>query len=157
MEIVILKQPEDPFLVQKLCPFGAIDVSSDDAAGPVLSINAGCRFCRVCVKKYPEIFAVRESSSPARAAGLKAYRGVAVYIERSGGGYTRYPSNSWARGGNSPISAGRVFLAYSSGGRKRRRKSSTTLWTSSIITATRVFTHSPPSPMLPSSRTSSMR
>ncbi|MDD5697730.1 MAG: electron transfer flavoprotein subunit alpha/FixB family protein [Victivallaceae bacterium] len=58
----------------KLCPFGAIESS-----GGRLQINAACKMCRICVKKYPEVFEFIEFGPP--AADKSLWRGVAVYID----------------------------------------------------------------------------
>lgn len=77
MEIVIVGQPDDPERMKKLCPFGAIEVQD----GTVL-INSACRFCRVCVKKEPAVFALREDEPAVKTSVLTEFSGVAVYLEQ---------------------------------------------------------------------------
>lgn len=57
-----------------VCPFGAVEVSSG-----TVSINAACKMCRVCTKRYPEIFEFRESSRPQIDKSL--WQGIAVVAE----------------------------------------------------------------------------
>lgn len=58
-----------------VCPFNAIEL-----AGNELAINAGCRMCRLCVKKYGDIF---EYIDDRRTAGVdkSLWRGIAVVAE----------------------------------------------------------------------------
>jgi len=77
MEIVIIGQPDDPERMKKLCPFGAIEVQD----GAVL-INSACRFCRVCVKKEPAVFALKEDEPAVKTSTLAEFSGVAVYLEQ---------------------------------------------------------------------------
>ena len=58
----------------KLCPFDAIESS---AAG--LRINSGCKMCKICVKKKPEIFEFVEFEQAEVNKDL--WKGIAVYID----------------------------------------------------------------------------
>ena len=59
----------------KLCPFGAIE----DKGGK-LEINAGCRMCRMCIKKGGGVFElVEEDAAP--SVDKSKWRGVAVVAE----------------------------------------------------------------------------
>ena len=59
----------------KLCPFGAIE----DKGGS-LEINAGCRMCRMCIKKGGGVFElVEEDAAP--SVDKSKWRGVAVVAE----------------------------------------------------------------------------
>lgn len=58
----------------KICPFGAIEYESSKIA-----INSGCKMCKICIKKYPEIF---ELVATEKAEIDKSkWKGVAVYID----------------------------------------------------------------------------
>ena len=59
----------------KLCPFGAIEQKSGK-----LEINAGCRMCRMCIKKGGGVFElVEEDAAP--SIDKSKWRGVAVVAE----------------------------------------------------------------------------
>ena len=60
-----------------LCPFGAI---SENAKGE-LEIGAGCRMCRLCIRKGGEAFEFVDDSAP--GVDKSAWRGVAVVAEVS--------------------------------------------------------------------------
>ena len=61
----------------KLCPFGAIVPEGDSVA-----ITAGCKMCRICVKKGPPgAVEYVEDQKPALDKGL--WRGIAVYVEHT--------------------------------------------------------------------------
>ena len=63
----------------KLCPFGAIEVNDGKVA-----INAGCRMCRICIKKGPAgAFELIENDAP--AADKSKWRGIAVVAEVTAG------------------------------------------------------------------------
>ena len=62
-----------------LCPFNAIE-----RCGGGLSINAGCRMCRICIKRRPDIFVLAEA--PAKVTVDKQeWRGIAVYVDHHDG------------------------------------------------------------------------
>ena len=63
-----------------LCPFGAI---SENQAGE-LEIGAGCRMCRLCIRKGGGAFEFVEDSAP--CVDKSAWRGVAVVAEVGPGG-----------------------------------------------------------------------
>jgi len=58
-----------------LCPFGAIEQGRDGA----LSIGAGCRMCRVCIKRGNGAFEFVEDAAP--GVDKSQWRGVAVVTE----------------------------------------------------------------------------
>ena len=58
-----------------LCPFGAI---SENAAGE-LEIGAGCRMCRLCIRKGGGAFEFVDDSAP--GVDKSKWRGVAVVAE----------------------------------------------------------------------------
>ena len=64
----------------RLCPFGAIHWEDGS-----LSIDAGCRMCRLCVKKGPPGAITWEEDEPALPLDLSAWRGVAVFAEQTDG------------------------------------------------------------------------
>lgn len=57
-----------------VCPFNAIE--SD---GKEVSINSGCRMCKICVKRYPDIFEFVEEK--VAEIDKSKWRGIAVYID----------------------------------------------------------------------------
>ena len=63
-----------------LCPFGAI---SENAAGE-LEIGAGCRMCRLCIRKGEGAFEFIDDSAP--GVDKSKWRGVAVVAEVDPGG-----------------------------------------------------------------------
>ena len=63
-----------------LCPFGAI---AENAAGE-LEIGAGCRMCRICIRKGGGAFEFVDDSAP--GVDKSKWRGVAVVAEVSPGG-----------------------------------------------------------------------
>jgi len=63
-----------------LCPFGAI---AENAAGE-LEIGAGCRMCRLCIRKGGDAFEFVDDSAP--GADKSQWRGVAVVAEVSSDG-----------------------------------------------------------------------
>lgn len=58
----------------ELCPFGAIEDN-----GGKIAISAGCRMCRLCVRKAPEVFEFVDDST--FAVDKSAWRGIAVVAE----------------------------------------------------------------------------
>lgn len=60
--------------LQKLCPFGAIELD-----GEKLAINAGCRMCRICIKKGGGVFEFIEDAAPGIDKSL--WNGIAVLAE----------------------------------------------------------------------------
>ena len=63
-----------------LCPFNAIE--KDAQSG--LAINAGCRMCRICLKRKPDVFYLAEAA-PAPRINKQEWQGLAVYIEQQNG------------------------------------------------------------------------
>ena len=64
----------------ELCPFNAIEKSNG-----TVEINSGCRMCRICLKKRPDIFVLAEE--PLKPAVDKnEWKGIAVYLEPSESG-----------------------------------------------------------------------
>ena len=57
-----------------ICPFGAIEI-----VGGKLEITAGCRMCRLCIKRGNGVFELVEDNAP--AVDKSAWRGVAVIAE----------------------------------------------------------------------------
>ena len=68
----------DPESVAALCPFGAIEIVDGK-----LVIGAGCRMCRLCVKRGGGLFEYVEEERPSVDKSL--WRGIAVVAELSGG------------------------------------------------------------------------
>ena len=69
----------------KLCPFGAIE----DKGGK-LEINAGCRMCRMCIKKGGGVFELVEDDA-APSVDKSKWRGVAVVAEVDADGVDAQP------------------------------------------------------------------
>ncbi|MGI6335853.1 MAG: electron transfer flavoprotein subunit alpha/FixB family protein [Eubacteriales bacterium] len=58
----------------RICPFSAIRHEGD-----TLTINAGCKMCRLCVKKYPQFVQLVEES--VQGVDKSLWQGVAVYAQ----------------------------------------------------------------------------
>jgi electron transfer flavoprotein alpha subunit len=81
MPQIIIHQTKvkDPQNLIALCPFDAIEYTDD-----VLSINSGCRMCRLCIKNGPPgIFEYIEDTRP--GVDKSRWRGVAVFADQTGG------------------------------------------------------------------------
>ncbi len=63
-----------------LCPFNAIERDAQNG----LVINAGCRMCRICLKRKPDIFYLADAT-PAPRINKQEWQGIAVYIEQQNG------------------------------------------------------------------------
>lgn len=62
----------------ELCPFGAFEYNDD-----ILSINAACKMCKICVNKGP--YGVCEFiEDKVRTLDKQAFRGITVYIQQRG-------------------------------------------------------------------------
>lgn len=61
-----------------LCPFNAIEKS-----GGGVDVNSGCRMCRICLKKRPDIFVLDEPEVKTTQIDKALWRGIAVYIEHA--------------------------------------------------------------------------
>ena len=59
-----------------ICPFKAIEIVNGE-----LTINAGCRMCRLCVKNGGGVFEYVEDRDPAPAVDKSQWRGIAVVAE----------------------------------------------------------------------------
>ena len=65
----------DKTALTAVCPFKAIEVADN-----TLSINAGCRMCRICVKKFSDVFEYVEDDT-APAVDKSQWKGIAVVAE----------------------------------------------------------------------------
>ena len=65
--------------VLELCPFGALE----EVDGRV-EINAGCKMCKICVKKGPKD-AFKFEEDKIVEINKDEWKGVTVYVEHSGG------------------------------------------------------------------------
>jgi electron transfer flavoprotein alpha subunit len=63
-----------------LCPFNAIEKS-----GGGVEVNSGCRMCRLCLKKRPDIFVLEEPEQLQKKIDKTKWQGIAVYIEHNAG------------------------------------------------------------------------
>ena len=66
---------KDREAVVKVCPFNALEFTNNNE----LILNAGCKMCKICVRKFPEIFEYVEDTRP--AVNKDEWRGVTVYID----------------------------------------------------------------------------
>lgn len=72
--IVHQDKVKDPNSVIELCPFGAIEYTNAS-----IVLNAGCKMCKICVKKEPEVFEFVEEIL--EEINKDEWVGVAVYID----------------------------------------------------------------------------
>ena len=68
------EKAQDKARLAALCPFKSIELVND-----TLSINAGCRMCRICIKKAGDVFEYVEEELP--SAEKEKWRGIAVVAE----------------------------------------------------------------------------
>ena len=61
--------------VVKVCPFNALEFESSDE----LILNAACKMCKICVRRFPEVFEYVEDELP--GVNKDEWRGVTVYID----------------------------------------------------------------------------
>ena len=83
MGIVIHQEkitPETAEILQKICPFGALDYRDGK-----LSVNAGCKSCRLCVKNGPDGAVTWEDERKAETVDKSLWNGIAVYAENREG------------------------------------------------------------------------
>ena len=74
MGIVIHQEkitPETAEILQKICPFGALDYRDGK-----LSVNAGCKSCRLCVKGGPEGAVTWEDEKKAETVDKSLWNGI---------------------------------------------------------------------------------
>lgn len=64
----------------ELCPFGALESNNG-----VVEVNAGCKMCKICVKKGPEGAAVLVEEVEASTLDKNEWQGVAVYVDHIDG------------------------------------------------------------------------
>ncbi len=64
----------NPEKLVEVCPFDAIEYENGQ-----LSINAACKMCKICVKKYPDVFEYVEVVRP--EIDKSAWHGIAVYAD----------------------------------------------------------------------------
>jgi len=77
--IIHQTKAEDPQSLVALCPFDAIECIDG-----ILSINSGCRMCRLCIKNDLQgVFEYVEDARPGVDKSL--WRGVAVFADQTGG------------------------------------------------------------------------
>lgn len=75
--LVIHPEKLTPGLIEellKVCPFGALEKSGDS-----LSINAGCKLCKLCLKKSGG--AITLEAAKKQAIDKSAWRGIAVFSD----------------------------------------------------------------------------
>ncbi|MCF7832774.1 MAG: FAD-binding protein [Candidatus Marinimicrobia bacterium] len=66
---------EDREAVIKVCPFNALEFEENDE----LILNAACKMCKICIRRFPEIFEWVEDVAP--TVNKDEWRGVTVYID----------------------------------------------------------------------------
>lgn len=64
---------------QKICPFGAIEYKEG-----VLSANAACKMCKLCIKKGPAGAATLQEDAKA-TVDKSLWRGICVYVDHESG------------------------------------------------------------------------
>lgn len=62
--------------VMKVCPFGGLDYSDG-----ILNFNAGCKMCKLCVKKGPTGLVSLEEENDIQQIDKSLWNGVSVFIE----------------------------------------------------------------------------
>ena len=72
--IIHQEKAADRKALAAICPFGAIEI-----VGEKLEISAGCRMCRLCVKRGNGVFELVEDET--KTVDKSAWRGVAVIAE----------------------------------------------------------------------------
>lgn len=83
MGMILNQEKVTPDIARELmdiCPFGAMEYNDG-----VLSVNAGCKSCRLCVKKGPEGVVTWEEDPQAEAVNKDEWKGVAVYADMRDG------------------------------------------------------------------------
>ena len=73
--IVHQNKIEDREAVIKVCPFNALEFEANDE----LILNAGCKMCKICIRRFPEIFEWVEDVAP--SFNKDEWKGVTVYID----------------------------------------------------------------------------
>ncbi|OGV32264.1 MAG: electron transfer flavoprotein subunit alpha [Lentisphaerae bacterium GWF2_45_14] len=72
------EKAREPEKLQELCPFDAIEFTNG-----ILSINSGCRMCRICIKKGPEgVFEFVEDKEP-QSVNKDEWQGITVFVEHN--------------------------------------------------------------------------
>ena len=72
--IIHQEKAADRKALAAICPFGAIELVGDK-----LEISAGCRMCRLCIKRGNGVFELAEDN--VTTVDKSAWRGVAVIAE----------------------------------------------------------------------------
>lgn len=70
------EKAQDKAALAALCPFKSIELVNDQ-----LSINAGCRMCRICIKKAGDVFEYVEDDASLPAVDKSKWKGIAVVAE----------------------------------------------------------------------------
>lgn len=78
IKILSLKDQDCAELIA-LCPFNAIEETETG-----IEINSGCRMCRICVKRRPDVFQLIEGEVVKQIDKSK-WQGIAVYVEHQDG------------------------------------------------------------------------
>ncbi len=65
--------------VLNVCPFKALEFTADDE----LILNAACKMCRICIKRFSEIFEYVEDLPP--SVNKDDWKGITVYIDHMEG------------------------------------------------------------------------
>ena len=66
---------KDREAVVKVCPFDALEFEANDE----LILNAGCKMCKICVRRFPDIFEYVEDELT--EINKDDWRGITVYID----------------------------------------------------------------------------
>lgn len=77
--VINQEKVQNPNELIKICPFNAIEYKDE-----TLSINAGCKMCKICVKKGPEgVFEFIDDVK--HSVNKDDYKGIAVYVDHVDG------------------------------------------------------------------------
>ncbi|WP_304684365.1 electron transfer flavoprotein subunit alpha/FixB family protein [Ileibacterium valens] len=71
----------DPQILINLCPFKAMELDENGN----LSINAGCKMCRLCVRKGPKGAVEYREGEKKPAVNKDEWKGIAVYVDHVDG------------------------------------------------------------------------
>lgn len=78
--IVHQEKIDDIPALLKICPFGALEENDGK-----VSINAGCKMCKLCVRKGPKGAVEFVEDAPAPKIDKSLWKGIAVYVDHTEG------------------------------------------------------------------------
>lgn len=121
-----------------LCPFGALEETAEG-----LAVGAGCKMCRLCVKKSSGV--ITEEETPKPQINKEEWVGVAVFADFAHGSCIRSRWSCWARRRNwLPLQGTRSMRCFWAAIRKKRSQNCcATGPTGYMYTITRRWLNSP--------------